>query len=137
MDQIRRVEYFAIDTPDKPGEGARILGGLRDAGINLLAYTGFPSGRRAQMDFVPEDRTAFKAAAKRLGLRLRPKKMGFLAQGDERVGAVADLMARLAAANINVTAIDAVCAGAGRYGAIFWVKPTAVAKAAKVLGAIG
>src|SRR5712691_10478272 len=29
----------------------------------------------------------------------------------------------LAEAKINVTAIDAVCAGAGRYGAILWVAP--------------
>ncbi len=46
----------------------------------------------------------------------------------------ANLMARLAKAKINVTAIDAVSAGEGRYGAIFWVKPQDVAKAAKVLG---
>ena len=33
-----------------------------------------------------------------------------------------------------VTAADAVCAGAGRYGAILWVKPRDVKKAAAVLG---
>jgi hypothetical protein len=48
---------------------------------------------------------------------------------------VAEIMGRLAAAKINVTAIDAVCAGAGRYGAILWVKPPDVARAAKALGA--
>ena len=30
---------------------------------------------------------------------------------------------KLAAAKINVTAVDAVCAGAGQYGAILWVAP--------------
>jgi len=34
-----------------------------------------------------------------------------------------------------VTAIDAVSVGEGRYGAIFWVAPKDVKKAAKVLGA--
>jgi hypothetical protein len=34
-----------------------------------------------------------------------------------------------------VTAIDAVCAGGGRYGAILWVAPRDVSKAAKLLGA--
>jgi hypothetical protein len=52
-DEIRRVDYFYIKVPDRPGEGARALGALRDAGVNLLAYSGFPEGRGAQLDFVP------------------------------------------------------------------------------------
>src|SRR3990172_4897343 len=135
METIRKVDYFAIDVANKPGEGARLLGALRDAGVNLLAFTGFPKGRRAQIDFLPEDSAAFKAAARRIGLKLRPKKIGFLVQGHDRPGAVADLMGRLAGAKINVTAMDAVCAGEGRYGAILWVKPPDVGKAAKALGA--
>jgi len=135
VDTIRKVEYFAMDVADKPGEGARILGALRAAGINLLAFTGFPSGRRAQIDFVPADAVAFKAAAKRVGLKLKPKKSAFVVSGEDRPGAVAEIMGRLAAAKINVTAIDAICAGEGRYGAILWVKPPDVARAAKALGA--
>jgi hypothetical protein len=44
-------------------------------------------------------------------------------------------MSKLADAGINITAIDAVAAGGGRYGAILWVKPAEVRKAAKALGA--
>jgi hypothetical protein len=43
--------------------------------------------------------------------------------------------ARLAAARINVTAIDAICAGGGRYGAILWVASRDYNKAATRLGA--
>ena len=135
METIRKVEYFAMDVANKAGEGARILGALRDAGINLLAFTGFPSGRRAQIDFVPADAVAFKAAARRAGLKIKPQKSAFVVSGEDRPGAVAEIMGRLAAAKINVTAIDAVCAGEGRYGAILWVKPPDVARAAKALGA--
>jgi predicted amino acid-binding ACT domain protein len=56
-------------------------------------------------------------------------------QGDDRVGAGADLLERLGAAKINVTAIDAVTVTDGRYGAIFWVAPKDVKKAAALLGA--
>jgi hypothetical protein len=135
MDTIRKVDYFAMDVADKPGEAARILQSLRGAGVNLLAFSGFPNGRRAQLDFMPEDSAAFKAAAKRIGLKLKPKKSGFLVQGEDRRGAVGEIMSRLAAARINVTAIDAVCSGMGRYGAILWVKPPQVTKAAQALGA--
>ena len=131
---IRRVDYFYTMVPDKPGEGARILGALQDAGVNLLAFTGFPEGRRAQLDFCPEDPAAFVKAAKQAKLKLSPRKSGFLIAGDDRVGAVADILGKLATAKINVTAVDAVCAGAGRFGAILWVKSRDLRRAAKALG---
>jgi hypothetical protein len=134
-DTIRRIDYFYIEVPDRPGEGAKVLAALRDAGVNLLAYTGFPRGRRAQLDFIPEDPASFKAAAKKIGLKLSAKKTGFWIQGEDRPGAIADLMGKLAAANVNVTASDAVCAGEGRYGAILWVKSADLRKAVKALGA--
>jgi hypothetical protein len=36
---------------------------------------------------------------------------------------------------VNATAIDALCAGAGRHGAILWVAPREAARAAGTLGA--
>ena len=59
----------------------------------------------------------------------------FLVSGADRVGEGAKLMAKLAAKRINVIAIDAVCAGSGRYGAILWVSPGQYGKAARALGA--
>lgn len=134
MDIVQRVEYFYVQVPDKPGEGARALAALRDAGVNLLAYSGFPAGRRAQLDFVPADPVLFREVAKRAKWKVTGPKRAFLIQGDDRPGACADILDRLAAAKINVTAMDAVAAGAGRWGAILWVKPAAFTKAAKVLG---
>ncbi len=134
-DTVRRVVYFKMSVPDKAGEGARVLGALRDAGVNLLAFTGFPRGRRAQLDIVPEDAAGFRDAAKRAKLALAGKKTGFLVQGDDRVGAVADYVEKLAAAKISITAVDALSAGENRFGAIFWVKSKDVAKAGKTLGA--
>ena len=131
---IRVVDYFYMTAPDKAGEGARALATLKDAGVNLLAFSGFPEGRRAQIDFVPADPAAFKQAAKRAKWRLVGPKRAFLLLGDDRVGAVAELLDRLATAKINVTAIDAVSVD-GRYGAIFWVAPRDVKKTATLLGA--
>ena len=131
---VSRVDYFYIETPDKPGEAARALSTLKDAGITLLAFTGFPKGRRSQLDFIPADPAAFVKVAKKAGWKLSAKKSGFLIQGEDRPGAVADILAKLADAKINVTAVDAACAGADRYGAILWVKPPDLKRAAKALG---
>lgn len=136
MDTIRRVEYFYIQVPDKPGEGARALAALRQAGVNLLAYSGFPAGKRAQLDFIPENPEAFKQAARQAKWKVKGPKRGFLIQGDDRVGACAEVLDKLAAAKIDVTAMDAVVAGMGRWGAILWVKSGAFKKAAQILGAM-
>lgn len=132
---IRKVDYFYIKSANKSGEGARVLRAIQDEGINLLAFSGFPQGRKAQIDFIPDDPVAFESAARRAGLKLSKKKSGFLVQGEDSPGAVAEIMGRLADAKINVIAIDAVSAGEGRYGAILWVKPKDVARAAQALGA--
>jgi len=132
---VRTADYFYVMVPDKPGEGARVLGELRSAGVNLVAYSGFPSGRGAQLDVVPTDPAAFKAVAKQKKWKVKGPKRAFLIQGDDRVGACADVLGRLAAAKINVTAMDAL-AGGGRYAAILWVKPRDVKKTASVLGAM-
>lgn len=135
-DAIRRVDYYYATVTDKPGEAARILGALREAGVNLLAFSGFPEGaRKSQLDFIPEDAPAFTKAAKKAGVKLSARKSGFLIQGDDRPGAIAELACKLSAAKINITAVDAVCAGAGRYGALLWVKAKDLRKAARALGA--
>ena len=131
---VKKVTYFAMDIPNKPGEGARVLGALAEAGVNLLAFTGFPRGRKAQLDIIPEDVAIFKKAAKAAKMETRPQKFGFLVQGNDRKGAVADLLRILAEKKINVTAVDAVSAGTGRFAAILWVAPEDVNKTAKALG---
>jgi hypothetical protein len=133
-DTVRLVEYFYVMAPQKPGVGAALLAELRQAGVNLLAFTGFPSGRGAQVDFVPEDGAAFRAVAKKAKWKVTGPKRALLVMGDDRPGVIAELMQRLADAKINVTAIDALCAGSGRYGAIVWVEPRDVTKAARTLG---
>ena len=135
-DTIRKVSYFYTTISDKPGEGARLLESLRSSGVNLLAFHAFPSARKAQVDFVPADAGLFTAAAKGAKIKLSKPKTAFLIDGDDRVGALAGVMARLGSAKINVTAVTGVCAGMGRYGAILWVQQRDVSKAASALGAM-
>ena len=132
---LRKVDYFYVMIPNTAGQGAKVLGGLAADGVNLLAFSGFPSGGKGQLDLIPDNRAKFLRAARKLKLKVSKRKTGFLVQGDDRVGALTRTLSTLAKARINVTAMDAVTAGKGRFGAIFWVKPKAVAKAARVLRA--
>ena len=133
-DTVRQVDYFYVQVPHRAGEAANALRALKNAGVNLLAFSGFPEGRRAQLDFIPADAAAFKRVAKANKWKVVGPKRGFLIQGDDRVGAIAEIVETLADAKINVTAIDAVCAN-GRYGALCWVAPRDVKRAAHLLGA--
>jgi hypothetical protein len=135
-DTVRIVEYYYVTIPDAPGEGQRILAALKDSGVNLLAFLGFPlGGGQSQLDLVAEDPRALRDAADRAGVTLSEAKRAFLIQGDDRVGAVADTTAKLAEANINLTAAAATGAGAGRFGMIVWVAAADYERAVEALGA--
>jgi hypothetical protein len=110
-EEIRRVEHYSASIPNKLGEGARVLGALREAGVNLTAFWGYPAGKgRAQLEFIPEDSATFAAAAKQTKLRVR-KSIASYIHGDDRPSAIADMLAKLAGARINVAAVQAVCGG--------------------------
>jgi len=135
-DSIRRVDYFYVVVPDVAGEAFLILSDLKQAGVNLLGYHGFPlGGGKAQISLVPEDSGIFVLAAARLGLRVSQHRRAFLIQGEDRVGAVTDVIEKLAAKGINIVACHAVGGGEGRWGMLLWVNPLDYERAAEALGA--
>jgi prephenate dehydratase len=133
-DTVRKVQYFKVAVPNRAGEAHRVLRAIAASGVNLAAFHGFPEGRGSQLDLVPSDVGALKTAARAAGIKLGAAKTCFLAQGDDRPGALAALLAKLAAARVNVIAVTGIAAGAGRWGAILWVDTRKVGKAAKALG---
>ncbi len=134
--RVRKVNYCYAKVSARAGQGAAVLDEVQKAGVNLLAFSGFPiGGGKAQLDLVTEDMAAVRRVARKNGWRLSKTKKAFLIQGDDRVGACHRQLRKLADQKINVTAVDAVVAGNGRYGAILWVKPQVYARAARVLKA--
>ncbi len=135
-DSVKKIKYCYVTVPSRAGQGKKILDELKGAGLNLLAFSGFPSkGGKAQLDLVPQNMTALRQLARKNGWRLSKVKKGFLIQGTDRLGAALSHMAKLAAKKISITAADAVTAGAGRFGMLLWVKPKDYNRAARVLRA--
>jgi hypothetical protein len=133
---VRKVSYVDVKVPNRAGTATQVLGALREAGVNLLAFTGFPNkGGKSQIDLVTRDMAGVRRVARKQGWRLGKSKRGFLIQGKDRVGAVHSQIKKLATKRINMTAVDAVAAGGGRYGMILWVKPKDYARASRALGA--
>ena len=134
---VRQVDYCTTTVrAGRAGEAAAALAALREAGVDLLAFTGFPIGAgKAQLDFVSDDMAGVRRVAREQGWRLSAAKKAFVVQGRDAVGACHRQLRKLAKRDINVTAVDAVTAGRGRYGMILWVKPRDHARAARALGA--
>jgi prephenate dehydratase len=135
MASIRKASYYSMKVPQRPGAGAQLLAALKAAKVNLLAFTGFPASGGAQVDFIPQDNAKFTQAARKAKLKLSARKTVFLAQGNDKVGALTQVLGRLAKAKINLVSLQAVTAGKRRYGAMFWVKAKDVARASRVLKA--
>jgi hypothetical protein len=135
-DSVRKVRYSYVMVPNRAGAGAKVLARLRETGVSLVAYSGFPaSGGKAQIDLVTDDIAGLRRVAKTSGWRLSAVKKGFLVQGDDRTGAVHRHLLKLAAARVSIVAADAVAAGKGCYGMILWVKAKDYGRAARALGA--
>lgn len=135
MASISRADYYTMKVSQRPGAGAKLLAAMKAAGVNLLAFTGFPSAGGAQVDFIPQNSAKFRQAANKAGLRVSKRKTVFLVRGSDRVGALTGVLGKLASKKINLVALSAVTAGNGRYGMIFWVKPKDIGRTSRLLRA--
>ena len=134
--RVRKINYCYAKVSARAGQGAAMRSKLRDAQVNLLAFSGFPIGAgKAQLDFVSDDMVGVRRVARREGWRLSKTKKGFLVQGSNELGACHRQLKKLADERINVTAVDAVASGQRRYGMILWVKPKDYARASRALRA--
>ncbi len=133
--KIRRVEYFYSTVKDEPGEGYKLLSMLAELGINLLAFTAVPVGpMRTQLTIFPEDAPQMSDKAKKAGIPLDGPHPALLVQGDDRLGAFADIHVKLYKADVNVYASSGVTDGQGSYGYILYVRPEEFDQAARALG---
>lgn len=132
---IRRVDYFYTTVKDQPGEAYRLLSQLADMGVNLLALTAVPIGPlHTQLTIFPEDTQMMVAAAKKAGLPLDGPNPALLVQGDDKLGALADIHEKLYEEDVNVYASSGVTDGRSSYGYVLYVRPDKYETAAKALG---
>jgi hypothetical protein len=134
-EKIRRVDYFYFWMEDRAGEGAKLLGKLKQARVNILSLNAFPGGGgKWQLTVVPEKPETFAADAGSVGAHHSGSKECFLVQGDDHVGAAHEILSRLAEAKISVVASNGCSAGGGMFGMVIFVKPGDIPAASKALG---
>ncbi len=134
--RIRRVDYFYTTVRDQPGEAYKLLSTLADAGVNLLAFTAVPVGpTHTQLTLFPEDSGKLRAAAQSAGFQVDGPHPALLVQGDDHLGALAEVHAKLYQARVNVYASTGVTDGKGSYGYVVYVRPEDFERAAAAVEA--
>lgn len=111
---------FSIDLPDRPGELARLAARFREADINLIGlwgYGGGPGGR-ARFFCVPERAEQFRAFIESTELKVTEGTTFYVTGGDTG-GALVERLDRIAAAGINLHAIEAMRVD-DRFGCFLW-----------------
>jgi hypothetical protein len=131
---MTKLDFYSVVVPNKPGKGEQLLSAFKEAGVNFVGIWGYPLGKsKSRIDLVAEDPALLKKTAKQLKIDLGKKQTAFHITGEDHPGVVAEALAKLAAKDINVYAVQALCAGDGRFGALIQVDQEAVKKAAKAL----
>ena len=134
MEPVKKLDHFSVKIANKSGEGANVLRALKEAGVNFTAIWGYEKNKKtALLELLPDDGKVFAKAAKKLGIDFSPALAAFFVNGFDHPGAVGEALTKLSAASINVIAVQAICAGEGRYGAAVMVSKEDTRKAAKVL----
>jgi hypothetical protein len=131
---IRQFDYFRTIVKDAPGEGFNVLSALASQGVNLLAFTAVPVGaNETELTLYPESSQALSHASRVSGMSLDGPHPALLVQGDDELGAIADLHRKLAAAGLNVASATGLTDGRGSFGYIIHMRPADVPRAEAVL----
>ena len=133
---VRTVEYFYTRVEDEPGKAYDLLAQLASEEVNLLAFSAVPYGpHHVELTIFPEDPDDLIRAAEKLGWVLSGPQHACLVQGDDRLGALADMQRKLIAAGVDVYASTGVTDGQGHFGYVIYVKEADYQMAANALGA--
>lgn len=131
---VRSVEYFYTRVEDEPGRAYGLLAKLASEDINLLAFSAVPYGpNHVELTIFPDRSEDFQRVAGKLGWELTGPQHACLIQGDDNLGALAEIHKRLRDANVNIYASTGVTDGEGRYGYVIYVKEEDHQAAAKAL----
>lgn len=132
---IRAVEYFYIRVENDPSKAYELLSRLSSEDIQLLAFSAVPFGpNHVELTIFPERTSNFQSLAERSGWWFTGPQHALLIQGDDRLGALAEINRKLSDAGVRIYASSGVTDGAGRYGYVIYTKEGDHTLAAKALG---
>jgi len=134
---VRNAEYFYVRIVGSPDKSYEFLAQLASAEVSLLAFSAVPFGpNHLELTILPDRSDVFIQLARKLGWEAAGPQHAFLVQGDDNLGALADIQRMLFEADVEIYASSGVTDGNGRYGYVIYFKEEDTVTAARVLGAV-
>ncbi len=120
---VRTMEYFYTRVEDQPGRAYELLAKLASEEISLLAFSAVPFGaNHVELTIFPDRSEKLVLAARKLGWTLTGPQHACLIQGDDHLGALAEIQKKLFDAGVKIYASSGVTDGKGRYGYVIYFR---------------
>jgi hypothetical protein len=132
--EIKPVEYFYANVHDDLEASYSVLRALAERGVDLLAFAAVPSGPSlAQFTLFPADPGKLRAEARSAGLVLDGPYHALLVEGDDELGALADVHERLLQAGVDIYSSSGVTDARGAFGYVIYVREDQFTQAVSAL----
>ena len=130
---ITTVTYFTIYLDNKTGQLATISATLLENDVALHGIWGFGTALgAAQVTCIPVDPSQFKNVAKNKQWNMKEGSCFYL-HGQDKTGALVDVLNKIAEQNIFIVALDALAVD-GQFGCYLWSSDDDHTELAQVLG---
>lgn len=129
---LKRIQTLDVTLPAEAGALARIYSGFREANVNVIASWGYEMGpKEAMAHFFVADTKATEVILKKMGLKAKVNDACWI-EGDDKLGAYAEVLGRVSKAGVNLTATDAFSIN-GRFASVLFTAPNDFPKLCKAL----
>lgn len=133
MAKVQRITAFTMSLEDKPGALLDLMKKFKERKVNLAGVWGYTMGSgQAEALIVGKDAEKVRTALTAMGKSFT-ERTGFFAKGDDKVGALLNVLQTFSDTGINLDAANAIGVG-GKYGSYYWVKEEDAARAEQALG---
>ncbi len=133
---VRNAEYFYVRIENTRESAYELLAQLASKGqpacLQRLAF----GPNYVELTIFPDRSDTFIQLAKKLGWVVAGPQHAFLIQGDDRLGALADIQRMLLEGDVEIYASSGVTDGSGRFGYVIYFKEEDHERAARALGAV-
>jgi hypothetical protein len=120
---VRIAEYFYVRVEAAPGKAYELLRRLADEDISLLAFSAVPFGpNHIELTIFPDKSDNLVRLARKMGWLLLGPQHACLVQGDDHLGALAEVQQKLYNAGVSIYASTGVTDGLGHYGYVIYMK---------------
>ncbi len=131
---VKRIQTLDVTLPAEAGSLARIYSGFKEAGVNVTASWGYEMGPgQAQAHFyVPVDSEKAQQTLTEMGFKPVLNNACWV-EGDDKLGAYAEVLGKIAKAGINIGATDAFAINGHFAAVLFTAKQDDFASLCKAL----